>query len=104
MAEAYKLNSDSFTEFLNPFRNVTTINNIFDVINLLAVVLTSISSLIAVLYIVYGGYQYITSAGNPEASKTAVSTITWSVIGLVIILLAYIIVEFVITYLQTAQA
>jgi len=100
----YQLNSDSFTQNLNPFRNIANITSIFDVIKLLTVVLTSISSLIAVLYIVYGGYQYITSAGNPEASKKAVSTITWSVGGLVVILLAYTLVEFVITYLKTAQA
>ena len=50
----------------------------------------------SIIMVVVGGFQYVISAGNPERSKTARSTIISAVIGLVITLLAYAIVHFVI--------
>jgi type IV secretory pathway VirB2 component (pilin) len=50
---------------------------------------------IAVLFLIVGGYQYITSTGNPEAIQKAKNTILYSIIGLIIILLSYAIVNFI---------
>ncbi len=103
MAE-YQLSSESYFDSLNPFKNHANITDVWGIINLFAITLTGLAGLIAIAYIVYGGYQYITSMGNPENSKQAVSTITWSVIGLIVIMLAYMIIEFTITFLQTGKA
>lgn len=54
---------------------------------------------IAVAAIVYGGVIYITAAGNEESVKKAKSIILYSIIGLVVALLAYVIVDFVINSL-----
>lgn len=48
-----------------------------------------IAGLIAATFIVIGGFQYITSAGNDEQSKKATKTLTGAIIGLIIILSAY---------------
>ena len=70
---------------------------------LLAVIQTVINwilafaALIAVLFIVWGGIQYILAAGNTDRAKNARQTILYAVVGLIIIVLSYFIVSFVST-------
>lgn len=40
----------------------------------------------------FGGFLYVTSAGNEPRSERAKNIITYSIIGLVVILLAYVII------------
>lgn len=49
----------------------------------------------AVIVIIVAGLKYVTSAGNPSAISSAKTTILYAVIGLVIAILAYAIVNFV---------
>lgn len=53
-------------------------------------------ALVAVLMIIYGGVQYLTSAGNADTAKKGKDTITRAVMGLVIAGLAYAIVNLII--------
>ena len=50
---------------------------------------------ISVIVIIVAGLKYVTSAGNPSAISSAKTTILYAVIGLVIAILAYAIVNFV---------
>lgn len=52
-----------------------------------------VSGSLAVLFLIIGGYFYITSAGNEEQSIKGRKTITNAIIGLVIIILSYTIVN-----------
>lgn len=54
-----------------------------------------VSSIVAVIFVIYGGIQYITSQGNPENSKKAQSTIINALIGMVISILAATVVNFI---------
>lgn len=45
----------------------------------------------AVLMLIIGGFRYITSAGNESQVEGAKNTMTFAIIGLVIVLLAYVI-------------
>lgn len=58
-------------------------------------VISVIAGAAAVLMIIVGGFRYVTSAGNAEATKAARNTIVYAVVGLIIIALAQIIVHFV---------
>ena len=49
--------------------------------------------LLAVIMIIYGGITYVTSAGNDEAVGKAKKIILYSVIGIVVILLSFVIVN-----------
>ncbi len=51
-----------------------------------------IAGLIAILMIIINGFRYITARGDDEQVSSAKSGIQWSVLGLVIILLAYVLV------------
>jgi TRAP-type C4-dicarboxylate transport system permease small subunit len=49
--------------------------------------------LIAVIMIIYGGFTYVTAAGKQEAVDSAKKTILYAIVGIVIILLSFAIVN-----------
>lgn len=57
--------------------------------------LTRIAALVAVGYVIYGGIQYTTSQGSPDATKKAQSTIINALIGVSLSILAASIVAFI---------
>ncbi len=56
--------------------------------------------IIAVLLVVYGGFLWMTSAGDPAKVEKAKKVLLNAIIGLIIILLAFVIVSFVIRSIQ----
>ncbi len=70
-------------------------NLIENVINILLFVIGAV----AVIMIIIGGIRYTTSAGDQSAVTGAKNTILYSVVGLVIAIMAYAIVNFVVTKL-----
>jgi len=59
---------------------------------------------VAIMVILYGGYTWMTAAGNDEKVGKAKKILIAGVIGMVIILLAYAIAGFVIARLQDFSA
>ena len=57
-------------------------------------ILLRIGALVAVAYVIYGGFMYITSQGEPDKAKNARQAILNAIIGLVLTLLATGIVSF----------
>lgn len=47
---------------------------------------------VAILFLIWGGFRYITAGGNPDAVKKARATITNAIIGLVVVILAWVLV------------
>lgn len=71
---------------------IPTSGSILDIaLNIMTWVLGATGSF-AVIMIVIGGFRYVSSAGNEDLAEAAKETITKAVIGLVIVLLAYVIV------------
>lgn len=56
---------------------------------------------VSVIMIIYGGFRYITSGGNDTGVKDAKNTVLYAIIGLVIVALAQIIVNFVLNQSST---
>ncbi len=67
----------SFASFLNGIKNY----------------LLGFVGALVVLVIVYGGFQYITSGGDPEKAKAAKRTLTYAVMGLIFIITAEVILS-----------
>jgi hypothetical protein len=67
-------------------------------------VLLGFLGIIAVIIVLYGGFQWMTAAGNEEKISSARSTLTAGLIGLIIILAAFAIASFIINTIleQTA--
>jgi len=64
----------------------------------------AIAFIIAVIFLVIGGFRYIVSQGNEEAVDKAKGTITNSIIGIVVIVLAWIILTVVFNLIETGSA
>lgn len=64
----------------------------------------SLLGILAVAGIVYGGFMYMTAGGNEEKSSGGTKAIAAGVIGLVIILAAYSIANFVLRQLYKATS
>ncbi len=56
---------------------------------------------VAILFLIIGGFQFIIAAGNPQGIQTAKSTIINVVIGLAIVILSNVIVQFIIKKLTS---
>jgi hypothetical protein len=69
--------------------------NAADIITRIINYLLLFAAMIAILFIILGGYKYITSQGNAESAKNGRATVLNAVIGLAIIILAYVIVSVV---------
>ena len=66
-------------------------------------ILLALASTVAVVFIILGGYRYITSVGNPEEEKNAKRMIWFAVIGLVIVILSFALVNFVDRLITTGE-
>jgi hypothetical protein len=53
----------------------------------------AVTGLIAVLFLIIGGFRYITSAGNEETAEQAKKIIINAIIGVVVIILSFVIVR-----------
>lgn len=58
-------------------------------------ILLAVAFLVAVLFLIIGGFRYIASAGNEEAAEKGRNTIINALIGIVVIILSYVIVRVV---------
>jgi hypothetical protein len=56
-----------------------------------------ILGILAVIMIIYSGIKYVISAGDASKIKSAKDTLTYSIVGLIVAVLAYAIVNFVVT-------
>ena len=72
-------------------------NNLMGTINTIINVVLGVLGLLAVIVIIYGGFMFTTATGDASKVKKAKDTIMYGVIGLVIALLAYSIVNFVVS-------
>ena len=66
-----------------------------NVASTVADILTLAVGALAVIFIIIGGFKYITSAGDASKSASARSTILYSVVGLVVVIFARVIVNYV---------
>ncbi len=59
---------------------------------------------IAVLFVIYGGYQYITSGGNEEQATKGKKTLIYAVIGIVVIILSFVIISVITNLVQSGSS
>ncbi len=55
-----------------------------------------LAGIVAVFFLIIGGYRYITAQGNAEQAEKGRSTVINAIIGIVIIIMSYVIVNVVV--------
>jgi hypothetical protein len=87
-------NLNGSTGIFNPQDSVVTI------IGKVVKILLFVSGAITVLFVIIGGFMYVTSAGNEEQATKGRKTVTYALIGIIIIILSYVIVTAVVNLVQ----
>ena len=64
-------------------------------VNMLINVFASVMGFLAVGMIIYGGFTLLTAQGDPARIKRGKDVVLYSVIGLILVMLAYAIINFV---------
>ena len=67
-----------------------------NVVNILLFIIGAVS----VIMLIYGGIRYTTSGGNANSVTAAKNTIMYSIIGLVVAILAFAVVQFVVNQVR----
>ena len=78
-------------------KNNLNSNDLMTTLNTIINVVIGIIGFVAVMVIILGGVQYTTSAGDSGKVKKAKDTIMYGIIGLVVALMAYSIVNFILS-------
>jgi len=82
---------------INPTQNVhvvggvATIKGFEWIFTNVVVSVLGLAGIALFIMLLIGGFKYLTSAGNPENAASAQKTITYAIIGIVLIALAYLI-------------
>ena len=89
--EGFKIStfSDDFKGIEDP-ASTGLVNSVINIVNALLV----LAAIAAIVFIIIGGVRYITAQGDEDAVEQAKNTIIYAIIGIIIILLAAVIVNF----------
>lgn len=90
-------------EYLNGIRDasgkcvpsIVAINDVWLIVAAAIEILIRVAAVLAVVMIVYGGFSYVTSQGEPEATAKAKGTLINALVGLVIAVSAASIISFI---------
>jgi len=74
---------------------LTTINTLGDLVNRLVDFLIPVAGIILLLVLIWGGYDYLMSRGQPEKIKSAQAKITTGIVGFILLIASYIIVKLI---------
>lgn len=80
----------------NPLTSGTSVSSIIRVVIKSAL---GIIGALTLLMLVWGGFQWLTSAGNPEKVKMGTQTMVWAIIGVVLVFASYLLLSTFTNYL-----
>ena len=63
-------------------------------------ILTGAAAIIAFIFIIIGGFKFLTSGGDEKKVASASSTLTYAIIGLAVTILAFVIVRLIQYFLK----
>lgn len=92
---------ESVKESAGCYGNTNALPNI--IVNIIRAVIL-ISGLIAVIFVIIGGVNYMTSSGDSSKLEKAKKTILYALIGLIIAALSFAIVNFTISNIISGQS
>ena len=90
LAQSVSINGQKITGPLD-----SGINSLGDIINRLLLVLVPLGAIILFLVLIWGGYDFLLSGGNPERVKKGRAKITSALIGFILLVSAYLITKIV---------
>jgi len=83
-----------------PMTGIGASQNPIQFIGAIISLMLTIAGAIAVVFVIIGGFMYVTSAGNEEQAEKGRKTLTNAIIGVVIVILAYVIVNVTVNFVS----
>lgn len=74
---------------------VATIQGLGCVFQNIAQVIVYFAGIVFFFMFIKGGFQYLTSGGDPKKTAKATSTLTMSIVGLVGVIISFLIIKFI---------
>lgn len=85
--------TDSTTKLCTP--QINSLSDTWLIVAAVIEILLRIAAMVSVVFVMYGGFNYLTSQGEPDKTARARSTIINALIGLVVAVMATIVVSFI---------
>ncbi len=73
-------------------------NNIGSIVGTVIALIFAVAILVALLYLVWGGFKWLTSGGDKQAVASAREHIVAAIVGLVIIFLSYLVLNLILQF------
>ncbi len=77
--------------------------NLQNAIGMIINLLFAIAAVVALIFLIIGGYQYLMSGGNPETQEAAKKTMGNAIVGLIAILISYLVITFLLGQLHVTD-
>lgn len=74
---------------------LTSLNDVWLIVAAIIEILLRVAAILAVVFVIYGGFSYVTSQGDPEGTGRAKNTLVNALVGLAIAVTAAAIVSFI---------
>jgi hypothetical protein len=74
-------------------------NDFMSIIMKLITILLGVIGVVSILFIILGGFQYMTSGANASLAEQGMKTLKYAVMGLIIVILSYTIVVVIVNSL-----
>jgi hypothetical protein len=81
-------------QFSNQFKGIQSNAGLVDTIIRIINALLVLAAIAAIVFVIIGGVRYITAQGDEDAIAAAKNTIIYAIIGIIVIILAAVIVNF----------
>ena len=81
---------------VDPFTG-TSGGSLIDAITNIVNAMLTLAAVIAAIFVIIGGVRYITAQGDEDAVAAAKNTVIYAVIGVIVIALSAVIINFIIT-------
>jgi TRAP-type C4-dicarboxylate transport system permease small subunit len=76
-------------------KDPATIQDLAVVVQRILNIFVSLAGIIAFVMLIIGGFQYLTAGGDPKKTQAASQTLTYAIVGLVVILGVWFILLFI---------
>lgn len=84
-----------FTEGTHQIGGVATIKGFEVIFNNVVTVALGLAGIVLFIMLILGGFKFMLAGGDPKTAAAARNTITYAVLGLVVLILSYLILELI---------
>mgnify|MGYP001592809766 CR=1 FL=1 len=76
-------------------------NNLGELMSNIIQIMISIGGILCIIFIIVGGFKFVTSGGDEKKLASAKGTLTYAIVGLIVIILAFAMIQVVQYFLES---